>query len=43
MGKTIKGTAQLHFKRIVLSYAEMCDDDKKEITVLRISRSTYYH
>ena len=43
MDKTIKETAQLHFKKMVLSYAEMCGSDKKAIDLFQLSRSTYYH
>ena len=43
MDKTIKETAQLHFKKMVLSYAEMCGSDKKSIDLFQVSRSTYYH
>ena len=43
MDKTIKETAQLHFKKMVLSYAEMCGSDKKAIDLFQVSKSTYYH
>ena len=43
MDKTIKETAQLHFKKMVLSYAEMYGSDKKSIDLFQVSRSTYYH
>lgn len=43
MDKTIKETAQLHFKKMVLSYAEMCGSDKKAIDLFHVSKSTYYH
>lgn len=43
MDKIIKNTAQLHFKKMVLSYAEMCGSDKKATDLFQASRSTYYH
>ena len=43
MDKTIKETAQLHFKKMVLSYAEMCGSDKKAIDLFQVSKTTYYH
>lgn len=43
MDKTIKETAELHFKKMVLSYAEMCGSDKKAIDLFQVSKSTYYH
>ena len=43
MDKTIKETAPLHFKKMVLSYAEMCGSDKKAIDLFQVSKSTYYH
>jgi transposase InsO family protein len=43
MDKTIKETAQLQFKKMVLSYAEMCGSDKKAIDLFQVSKSTYYH
>jgi len=43
MDKNIKDTAQLHFMKMVLSYAEICGSDKKATGLLQVSRCTYYH
>ena len=42
MEKSIKEAADLHFKKMVLHYAEMCGRDVMAYRLFNVNRSTFY-